>query len=175
MVRAMASIGKYFNNTRHRSKWFVLSSRPTVSFCWLYLKSSYPSPPLTTRVIVPLVSLESSSLYLLLSTRLRRSLLGDGETRDESLESWSLVLKAPFGTSTDVKNRTWPVCPCGDPVGPLFRNTDVLAVIEGRGLVNTTPALVPIHNKSLQINNDVTRKQAALCCLIIASAPGKNG
>lgn len=45
--------------------------------------------------------------------------------------------------------------------------------MEGKGLVNITPALVPIHNKSLQIKSDVTRKQAALCCRMIASAPMK--
>ena len=81
------------------------------------------------------------------------------------------VFNEPLGTSTDVKKRTCPVCPCGDPVGPTFRSTDVLAVMEGSGLVSITPALVPIHNKSLQIKSDVTRKQAALCCRIIASAP----
>lgn len=41
----------------------------------------------------------------------------------------------------------------------------------GRGNVRITPALVPIHNKSLQANNAVTLKQAALCCLIISSQP----
>lgn len=33
------------------------------------------------------------------------------------------------------------------------------------------PALVPIHSRSLQANNAVILRQAALCCLIIASAP----
>lgn len=37
------------------------------------------------------------------------------------------------------------------------------------GIVKITPALVPIQIKSRQANNDVTRKQAALCCRIISS------
>lgn len=34
-----------------------------------------------------------------------------------------------------------------------------------------SPALVPIHSRSLQANNAVILRQAALCCLMIASAP----
>ena len=45
----------------------------------------------------------------------------------------------------------------------LLRNEDVDAVIVGSGSVNTTPALVPIHRRSLQVSNDVTRRHAALC------------
>lgn len=41
----------------------------------------------------------------------------------------------------------------------------------GKGMVRITPALVPIHRSSLQANKDVTRRQAALCCLIISSVP----
>lgn len=33
------------------------------------------------------------------------------------------------------------------------------------------PALVPIHSRSLQASNAVILRQAALCCLMIASAP----
>lgn len=33
------------------------------------------------------------------------------------------------------------------------------------------PALVPIHSRSLQANNAVILRQAALCCLMMASAP----
>lgn len=43
--------------------------------------------------------------------------------------------------------------------------------MEGSGFVNITPALVPIQSKSLHISNEVTRRQAALCWRIIASAP----
>jgi len=41
-------------------------------------------------------------------------------------------------------------------------------------MVKTTPALVPIHNRSLTANSDVTRRHAALCCLMISSQPAKN-
>lgn len=41
----------------------------------------------------------------------------------------------------------------------------------GRGSVRITPALVPIHNKSLQASRAVALKQAALCCRIISSQP----
>lgn len=37
------------------------------------------------------------------------------------------------------------------------------------------PALVPIHSRSLQANSAVILRQAALCCLMIASAPGQRG
>lgn len=35
----------------------------------------------------------------------------------------------------------------------------------------SSPALVPIHSRSLHANNAVILRQAALCCLMIASAP----
>lgn len=44
-------------------------------------------------------------------------------------------------------------------------------VICGSGIVSNTPALVPIHRRSLQASNDVTRKHAALCCRIMSSQP----
>lgn len=37
--------------------------------------------------------------------------------------------------------------------------------------VSTTPALVPIHSKSLHARRAVIRRQAALCCRIMASEP----
>lgn len=39
----------------------------------------------------------------------------------------------------------------------------VVGVTLGNDMVSTTPAEVPIHNKSLQLSRDVTRRQAALC------------
>lgn len=36
-------------------------------------------------------------------------------------------------------------------------------------MVSKTPALVPTQTKSLHDNKDVTRKQAALCCLMMSS------
>ena len=41
----------------------------------------------------------------------------------------------------------------------------------GVGTVTMTPALVPTQSSSRQTNMDVTRRQAALCCLIISSQP----
>lgn len=90
------------------------------------------------------------------------------------LEPLSLVLScAPsFGTSTAVRKRTCPVCPWNEAVADgQLRREAVLAVIVGSGNVNTTPALVPIHRRSLQASRAVTRKQAALCWRMIASEP----
>lgn len=39
--------------------------------------------------------------------------------------------------------------------------------------VRTTPALVPIHSRSLQARRAVILKHAALCCRMIASEPGE--
>ena len=81
-------------------------------------------------------------------------------------EPFSMALSCvpSFGTSTAVRKRTCPVCPWKDAVADgQFRKDAVLAVIVGSGNVNTTPALVPIHKRSLQASNAVTRKQAALC------------
>ena len=92
----------------------------------------------------------------------------------EEPEPCSLVLSCvpSFGTSTAVRKRTWPVCPWKDAVADgQFRKDAVLAVIVGSGNVKTTPALVPIHKRSLQASNAVTRKHAALCCRMIASEP----
>ena len=47
---------------------------------------------------------------------------------------------------------------------------DVVEVIFGVGMVRTTPALVPIHNRSLHTSSDVMRRHAALCCRIMSSA-----
>jgi hypothetical protein len=41
----------------------------------------------------------------------------------------------------------------------------------GSGIVRITPALVPIHSRSLQARSDVTRRHAALCCRIMSSQP----
>ena len=45
---------------------------------------------------------------------------------------------------------------------------DPLAMLTA-AIVSRTPALVPTQIKSLQAKSDVTRRQAALCCLIISS------
>lgn len=37
------------------------------------------------------------------------------------------------------------------------------------GKFRSTPALVPIHSRSLQANNEVIRRQADLCCRMISS------
>jgi hypothetical protein len=67
------------------------------------------------------------------------------------------------------------VCPCETPVTVgTFDNFVVDDVMCGKGIVNRTPADVPIHNKSLHAKSDVTLKHAALCCLIMSSQPGTN-
>lgn len=43
----------------------------------------------------------------------------------------------------------------------------------GNGIVKMTPALVPTHSRSLQANNEVIRKHAALCWRIMSSQPEK--
>lgn len=40
--------------------------------------------------------------------------------------------------------------------------------------VSTTPALVPIHSKSLHTRRAVIRRQAALCCRMMASEPAEH-
>ena len=39
----------------------------------------------------------------------------------------------------------------------------------GNVTVSMTPALVPTHSRSLHVNSDVTRKQAALCWRMMSS------
>ena len=71
-----------------------------------------------------------------------------------------------------VKNRTCPVCPWAEAVTSKGVCIDaVFKAMSGKGNVKTTPALVPIHSSSLHVNNAVTRKQANLCCFMIASDP----
>ena len=92
-------------------------------------------------------------------------------------EPFSLVPSCvpSFGTSTAVRKRTCPVCPWKEAVADgQFRREAVLAVIVGSGKVNTTPALVPIHRRSLQASRAVTRRQAALCWRMMASEPNEN-
>lgn len=100
----------------------------------------------------------------------------EGEVLIVVLDPLSLVLScAPsLGTSTAVRKRTCPVCPWKEAVAEgQFRRDAVLAVIVGSGNVKTTPALVPIHRRSLQASKAVTRKHAALCWRMIASEPNK--
>lgn len=70
----------------------------------------------------------------------------------------------PSGSSMAVRKRTWPVCPWDSP-------TNVGAALAETARVSTTPALVPIHSKSLHARRAVIRRQAALCCRIMASEP----
>lgn len=142
--------GKMWHYTRQINKWFVLSSRPADSLEEFIWKSSYPSPPLMIRI----------------------SLAGAGAFSELGSFSLGLSSALSFGTSTAVRNLTWPVCPWKEAVAAgQFRKDDVLAVIVGSGNVKTTPALVPIHNRSLHPSSDVTRKQAALCWRMMASEP----
>lgn len=78
-------------------------------------------------------------------------------------------MSKPSGSSMEVRKRTWPVWPWDKPtsVGGIFQ-MEALAVMDS---VSTTPALVPIHSKSLQARSAVIRKQAALCCRMMASEP----
>lgn len=75
------------------------------------------------------------------------------------------------GTSTVVKNLTWPVCPWGIPetLGEETSTEVVDGVIRGEERVIMVPAEVPIQRRSLQAKRAVIRRQAALCCLIISS------
>ena len=49
----------------------------------------------------------------------------------------------------------------------------VVCDIFGTGRVRMTPALVPIHNRSLHARRHVMRRQAVLCCRIMSSEPGE--
>lgn len=42
-------------------------------------------------------------------------------------------------------------------------------------MVSTTPALVPTHSSSSHTSKAVILRQAALCCLMMASEPGVGG
>lgn len=76
--------------------------------------------------------------------------------------------------STAVRNLTWPVWPYANPCGMMGNGKDeVPDVIFGRASVNTTPALVPTHKRSLHTSRAVIRRHAALCCRMIASEPIK--
>lgn len=147
----------------------MLSSRPAISLIVLLpelRKSSYPSPPdITNKVRFVLVL----TISVLLSLSLGKS-----------------SVLPQTGDSTKVKNRTWPVCPWGMPVRNVSRlvlafnrNYDLILPVTTGGvdplvifdpaIVSSTPALVPTHIRSLQASSDVTRRQAALCCLIMSS------
>ena len=54
-----------------------------------------------------------------------------------------------------------PYIPVTD--GVVIRPLVVVEVIRGMGIVSITPALVPTQSKSLQTNNAVIRRHAALC------------
>lgn len=76
----------------------------------------------------------------------------------------------PSGSWTAAKKRTWPVCPWPRPVG-LRGARGQLMVLGVVGMVSTTPALVPTHSSSSHTSSAVIRRQAALCCRIMASEP----
>lgn len=133
----------------HSNRWLVESSLPATSETVELRKSSYPSPPEITRSF-------------------------------EWVPRWSGLPLAEFfciigseeAISMKVRNRTWPVCPCGIPTTEgIVVNFVEVAVICGRGIVSSTPAEVPIQRRSLQAKSEVTRRHAALCCRIISSQP----
>ncbi len=80
----------------------------------------------------------------------------------------------PSGSSMHVRKRTCPVCPWAEPMGRRGARREPGPVLEdtgGMARVRTTPALVPIHSRSLHARRAVIRKHAALCCRIMASEP----
>lgn len=92
----------------HNSKWFVLSSRPAISFIVLVpvvRKSSNPSPPEMINMWLKLLLL----LLLLL-------LLGVSELLEFRLRDVDVSQLMASSSSIDVKKRTWPVWPCGMPL-----------------------------------------------------------
>lgn len=104
-----------------------------------------------------------------LASMLIRVLRGVLPTAELELPS---SLSSGLPVSTAVKNRTCPVCPWAEAVTSKGVCIDaVFKAMSGKGNVKTTPALVPIHSSSLHVNNAVTRKQANLCCFMIASDP----
>lgn len=95
----------------HNNKWFVLSSRPATSFTEfvpLVRKSSNnskPSPPEIINMWLELLVVVFSAFLELLSVDVVVVVISPS----------LLPLTVSFIT-TDVRNRTWPVCPCGIPV-----------------------------------------------------------
>lgn len=76
----------------------------------------------------------------------------------------------PSGSWTAARKRTWPVCPWPRPAG-LRGARGQLTVLGEVGIVSTTPALVPTHSSSSHTSSAVIRRQAALCCRMMASEP----
>jgi hypothetical protein len=79
------------SHTCHSNRWLVESSRPATSDAAVDRKSSYPSPPDISN------SLPEELIFLWFND-CRRSL-------EKFCGKWP----------TSVKNRTWPVWPCGTP------------------------------------------------------------
>lgn len=53
-----------------------------------------------------------------------------------------MLIPKPSGNSTDVRNRTWPVCPWAEPIGTrgvFTAHAPVPELIAGIGNVRTTP------------------------------------
>lgn len=101
----------YFCHTCHISKWFVLSSRPAASLVALFLKSSYPSPPLMTNIREANVVVAAMEDRLCMSCNAMVSLMPPS--------SYSPSVFTVGGVrviSTQVKNLTCPVCPFTNPV-----------------------------------------------------------
>lgn len=90
-------------HTCHNKRWFVLSSRPAVSSVALLRKSSYPSPPLMTIILVAMVR-----VWMVMDAR---RLMWCFDPDDDI---WPIEVG---GISTQVKNRTWPVWPRTRPMG----------------------------------------------------------
>lgn len=95
------------------SKWLVLSSRPAASLAALFLKSSYPSPPLITNILEANVVVAAMDDRRWMSCRARFSL---SPSSPSSSPPSTLTEGEVTVISTHVKNRTCPVCPLTNPV-----------------------------------------------------------
>lgn len=129
----------------------MLSSLPATSFAEFadeLRKSSYPSPPDMTKVVGVLVALPAAGL--------------EGVT---PFPAGALV--GQF-SSTLVRNRTCPVWPYEIPVRLDTMCCSPLVELP-TGKFRRTPALVPIHSRSLQANKEVMRRHADLCWRIMSS------
>ena len=110
-IKLLPSRLPWWHHTCHRSKWFVLSSRPAASLLELFRKSSYPSPPEMTNILVAKVR-----AWKLAEAR-RAVLLNCSATSSADLK--------PVGNSTLVKKRTCPVWPCTRPTWQKLKYVQV--------------------------------------------------
>lgn len=133
-------------------------------FAALPRKSSNPSPPDITRVVVvgafELPAFDVEILLLLCA-------LFEPPQPPAGVVVVVVVPPVVFN-STLVRNRTCPVWPYEIPV-----RLDTMCcrpfVDELTGRFSNTPALVPIHSRSLQARREVMRRHADLCWRIMSS------